>query len=164
MQAEDAAGYFACLVPGKKVLPHTFIVDEAETGDPYAFANQITQEEESRFDAGICYDIYKKLGAHPEEIDGEKGIFFALWAPNAIRASVVGDFNSWDGRRYPMEYHEDSGIYELFIPELTAGIKYKFEMKLATGLTYTRPDPYGNQFLPEEKLRFLRCGSFLSLA
>ncbi|HUM83138.1 MAG TPA: 1,4-alpha-glucan branching enzyme [Lachnospiraceae bacterium] len=150
MQAEDAAGYFACLVPGKKVLPHTFIVDEAETGDPYAFANQITQEEESRFDAGICYDIYKKLGAHPEEIDGEKGIFFALWAPNAIRASVVGDFNSWDGRRYPMEYHEDSGIYELFIPELTAGIKYKFEMKLATGLTYTRPDPYGNQFLPEE--------------
>jgi 1,4-alpha-glucan branching enzyme len=80
------------------------------------------------------------------EFDGTEGVLFAVWAPNAIRVSVVGTFNKWDGRVYPMECREDSGIYELFIPGLEDGTLYKYEIKLADGLTYMRPDPYGNEF------------------
>ncbi len=146
MVMEEETGYFARVLSGKKVIPHCFVADGAEFGDPYAFDNQVTEEEEVRFGNGISTRIYKKLGAHVKEIDGQKGILFAIWAPNAIRVSVVGDFNDWDGRMYPMEFHENSGIYELFIPGLHAGVKYNYELKLDTGLTYTRPDVFGFSF------------------
>ncbi len=146
MVLQDESGYFARVLSGKKPVAHTFIADGVEFGDPYAFENQISEEEEVRFGNGIASRIYKKLGAHSKEIDGQSGILFAVWAPNAIRVSVVGDFNSWDGRMYPMEYHEESGIYELFIPGLSLDVKYNYELKLGNGLTYTRPDPFGTGF------------------
>ncbi len=146
MTMEDESGYFACVLSGKKAVPHTFVAEGTEFGDPYAVENQITGEEEVRFGTGIASRIYRKLGAHVREINGQKGILFAVWAPNAMRVSVVGDFNDWDGRMHPMEFHEESGIYELFIPELEAGCKYNYELKLRTGLTYTRPDPFANAF------------------
>ncbi len=146
MVLQDESGYFARVLSGKKPVAHTFIADGVEFGDPYAFENQISEEEEVRFGNGIASRIYKKLGAHSKEIDGQNGILFAVWAPNAIRVSVVGDFNSWDGRMYPMEYHEESGIYELFIPGLSLDVKYNYELKLGNGLTYTRPDPFGTGF------------------
>ena len=93
---------------------------------------------------GICYDIYKKLGAHPMTVDGVQGVEFAVWAPNALRVSVVGDFNLWDGRRLPMRRLWDSGIFELFVPNLPDGTLYKYEIKAKGGLTYLKADPYAN--------------------
>mgnify|MGYP001622876551 FL=1 len=146
MTQEDT-GYFAVLLPGKKIPRYTFVLGEKdkkrELYDPYAFPPQITEKEEARFQAGICYDIYEKLGAHPMTVAGVEGVYFAVWAPNALRVSVVGDFNSWDGRTCQM-HRLDSGIFELFVPELKAGSLYKYEIKAKGGLTYLKADPYAN--------------------
>ena len=77
-------------------------------------------------------------------MDGEEGTLFAVWAPNALRVSVVGDFNQWDGRIHQMRRLWDSGIFELFIPDAKCGDNYKFELKIKGGMTYLKADPYGN--------------------
>ncbi len=146
MVTEDEAGYFACVLPGRKVHAHTFLVDGEMRGDPYAHGPVLQDEDASRFTAGIAERAYRYLGAHEAEDGGEKGLSFALWAPGAVRASVVGPFNNWDGRALPMEYHEESGIFELFVPGLGSGTEYKYELRLATGLVYTRPDPFATGF------------------
>lgn len=148
MVMEDEAGYFAVLLPEKTVPEYVFLVEE-EDGihtyhDPYIFPSLITMEDEQKFINGICYDIYEKLGAHPMTINGIKGVYFAVWAPNAMRVSVVGDFNHWDGRMHQMNLLPVSGIFELFIPEVSVGDIYKYELKLRDGLTYLKADPYGN--------------------
>lgn len=99
---------------------------------------------------GVHYTVYEKLGAHPLNLDGEDGVYFAVWAPNALRVSTVGDFNHWDGRVHQMR-KLPSGIFEIFIPGVKAGDNYKYEIKLKTGLTYLKADPYGNaaQLRPE---------------
>ncbi|MDY4516990.1 MAG: 1,4-alpha-glucan branching protein GlgB, partial [Lachnospiraceae bacterium] len=112
--------------------------------DPYAFEPQISENETRKFNAGICYDIYEKLGAHPMKINGVDGVLFAVWAPNAMRVSVVCDAVLWDGRRLPMRRLWDSGIFELFVPGLTAGTVYKYEIKAKGGLTFLKADPYAN--------------------
>ena len=144
---EEDGGYFAILLPGKKIPRYTFVLGDKKEGreiyDPYAFPSQITEKEEARFQAGICYDIYEKLGAHPMTVQGVEGVNFAVWAPNALRVSVVGDFNRWDGRTCQM-HCLDSGIFELFIPGLKAGDLYKYEIKAQGGLTYLKADPYAN--------------------
>lgn len=142
MTLEDEAGYFACVLSGKQPVPHDFLVDGETKGDPYAFECILSPGEISRHEAGISDRSYAVLGAHVTEQDGVSGTAFALWAPNAIRVSVVGPFCRWDGRQYPMEFHEESGIYELFIPYISYGTEYLYELKLSTGLVYTRPDPY----------------------
>ena len=73
--------------------------------------------------------IYRKLGSHIREIQGVLGTRFAVWAPNASRVSVVGDFNSWDGRRHVMRLHPGNGIWEIFIPGVGNGALYKFELQ-----------------------------------
>ena len=88
-------------------------------------------------------DIYEKLGAHPMVIDGVAGVLFAVWAPNAVRVSVVCDSVLWDGRRLPMRRLWDSGIFELFVPGMKAGTVYKYEIKAKGGLTFLKSDPYG---------------------
>ena len=95
------------------------------SGSVSSFAPKITEKETKKFNAGICYDIYKKLGAHPMTVDGVQGVEFAVWAPKCMRVSVVGDFNLWDGRRLPMRRLWDSGIFELFVPDLPDGTLYK---------------------------------------
>lgn len=150
MSMEDETGYFACVMSTKKPVPHVFLVDGETKGDPYAFANQITGEEEARFDSGISSRIYKKFGAHQMVIDGQKGLFFAVWAPNAVRVSVVGDFNQWDGRVNPMEFHDESGIFELFIPYLEAGTVYQYELKLKNGEIHKRIDPVADAFAEKD--------------
>ena len=107
MEKEDEAGFFAVLLPKRRIPDYKLKVtfDDGsvqEMTDPYAFAPQITEKETKKFNAGICYDIYEKLGAHPMTINGVSGVYFAVWAPNALRVSVVGDFVLWDGRRLPM--------------------------------------------------------------
>ena len=122
---------------------------EAENGslrkvkDAYNFAPQITRQDTEKFNAGIHYMIYEKLGAHPMKIDDTEGTYFAVWAPNALRVSVVGDFNGWDGRVHQMRRLWDSGIFELFIPDVKDGECYKFEIKARGGLTFMKADPYG---------------------
>ena len=148
MVMEDEAGYFAALIPGDTIPDYVFMIEEEEgvtqVRDAYAYPCQITLEEEQQFMNGICYTIYEKLGAHPMRINGVDGVYFAVWAPNAMRVSVVGDFNNWDGRVYQMNKLPVSGIFELFIPEVPVGSIYKYELKLRDGLTYLKADPYAN--------------------
>lgn len=113
------------------------------TEDPYNFEPLITKREEQMFMEGNWYDSYKRLGAHPVEIDGVKGTYFAVWAPNAKRVSVMGDFNFWNGLQYPMHRMERSGIFELFIPGVGTGSIYKFEVKTQNGSVFQKIDPYG---------------------
>ena len=158
MELADDDGYFAVLVPvSEKDLPkyHYILEDKSgkrtEWGEPYRFKPLITQENTDKFRNGIHYTIYEKLGAHPMTIDNTEGTYFAVWAPNAMRISVVGDFNGWDGRIHQMRRLWDSGIFELFIPGAKKGDNYKYELKLKGGTTYLKSDPYGNaaQMRPE---------------
>ncbi len=148
MEQADEEGYFALLLPGKTVPDYEYIV-EAENGslrkvkDAYNFAPQITRQDTEKFNAGIHYMIYEKLGAHPMKIGDTEGTYFAVWAPNALRVSVVGDFNGWDGRVHQMRRLWESGIFELFLPDVKAGDCYKFEVKAKGGLTFMKADPYG---------------------
>ena len=91
---------------------------------------------------GNHYRSYKKLGAHVIEHEGVKGVFFAVWAPNAKRVSIIGDFNRWDGRHNPMRNRGSTGIWELFIPDLSDGEYYKFEIKTQDDIIFEKADPY----------------------
>jgi len=149
MEQQDEAGFYAVLIPRKSVTGYTLLVTydngiTDEIQDPYAFAPQYSEKELKQFEAGICYDIYKKMGAHPMLIDGIEGVYFSVWAPCAMRVSVVGDFNLWDGRRYQMRRLGDSGIFEIFIPGLAAGEIYKYEIKTQAGEPMLKADPYAN--------------------
>lgn len=110
--------------------------------DPYIFEPVIDPIDVSRFNEGQHYEIYEKLGAHPMKVDGIEGTLFAVWAPNAERVSVVGDFNNWDGRRYPMRKLDYSGIFELFIPGDFVDKIYKYEVRTRAGQTILKADPY----------------------
>lgn len=149
MERMDEDGFYAVLLPRKKIVPYVFsvIYDNEETeefADPYLFEPVIGETDLKKFNVGICYDIYNKLGAHPMERNGVKGVLFAVWAPMAIRVSVVGDFNLWDGRRHPMRRLGESGVHELFIPGLESGQIYKYEIKTKGGKNLLKADPYGN--------------------
>lgn len=148
MEPEDEAGFFAVLIPRKSVADYALLVtydngSTQEVRDPYAYAPQIKEEELKKFEAGIYYDAYEKLGSHVMEIGGVQGVYFAVWAPCAMRVSVVGDFNLWDGRRHQMRRLGDSGVFELFIPGLEAGTVYKYEVKAKNGDAMLKADPYG---------------------
>ena len=147
-EKEDEAGYFAVLLPVRKVPEYRFLIKMGETEkecyDPYAFPCQITEEEEKAFCAGVYYEAYKKLGAHPMEIKGVKGTLFAVWAPNAVSVNIAGDFNGWIGRATIMHRMPMSGIFELFVPGVEAGTHYKYEIKVNGGEVLLKADPYGN--------------------
>jgi 1,4-alpha-glucan branching enzyme len=119
--------------------------------DPYAFPCQLSDFDLHLFSEGRHWHIYRWLGAHQHVADGVSGTLFAVWAPNALRVSVVGDFNRWDGRRHPMRRRGDSGVWELFLPEVTPGALYKYELLQSTGRVVLKIDPYGNaaQMRPE---------------
>ena len=115
-----------------------------ETFDPYAFPPVLTEYDLYLSGEGTHYQKYEKLGAHVREIAGVRGVQFGVWAPNARRVSVVGDFNFWDGRVHPMRHRGSSGIWEIFIPGLDEGEVYKFEILSSVGgLVGLKTDPYG---------------------
>ncbi|KWT90162.1 1,4-alpha-glucan branching protein GlgB [Candidatus Magnetominusculus xianensis] len=117
---------------------------EREFIDPYTFLPVLTDFDLHLMDEGTHYKKYEKLGAHVMTINGIDGVFFAVWAPNAIRVSVVGDFNNWDGRANPMRIRGMHGIWELFVPGMQEGDVYKFEVKgRYQGYIGTKSDPYG---------------------
>ncbi|MBQ35834.1 MAG: 1,4-alpha-glucan branching protein GlgB [Candidatus Latescibacteria bacterium] len=111
------------------------------TRDPYSFLPMVTEFDQHLFNEGRHHRIYEVLGAHEREVDGTTGVHFVVWAPNAPRVSVIGDFNGWDGRRHPMRSLGASGLWELFLPGLGAGTVYKFEVVSPAGQLLTKADP-----------------------
>ncbi|MFA9462004.1 1,4-alpha-glucan branching protein GlgB [Thiohalorhabdus methylotrophus] len=115
--------------------------------DPYTFGPRLADFDLHLFREGRHWHAYNFLGAHVHEADGETGVLFSVWAPNAERVSVVGSFNQWDGRRHPMRARGDSGVWELFVPGLHPGELYKFEIRSrVTGEVLLKSDPYGRRF------------------
>ncbi len=112
--------------------------------DPYAFPSQITDFDMYLLREGKHLYSYEKMGAHLREIEGVKGVNFAVWAPNAMRVSVVGNFNGWDARYHPMRLLGESGIWELFIPDLGEGEVYRYDIRSHhNGYHAMKSDPYG---------------------
>jgi 1,4-alpha-glucan branching enzyme len=115
--------------------------------DPYSFIPVPDADGLARLAAGHSIDAWRLLGAHVTAIDGVQGVLFSVWAPNAERVSVVGDFNRWDGRRHPLNVHGASGVWTLFIPGLGSGAIYKYEIRNRdNGTVHLKADPYARQF------------------
>jgi 1,4-alpha-glucan branching enzyme len=110
--------------------------------DPYAFPPTIGELDQYLFSRGVHYQLYKVMGAHLASIEGKSGVRFAVWAPSAKRVSIVGDFNHWDGRANPMRTMGYSGIWEIFIPGIKQGDKYKYEIKTQKGEILIKSDPF----------------------
>jgi 1,4-alpha-glucan branching enzyme len=145
--------FFECFIKDAELPAHYKILWVDKNGyshenyDPYDFGTQLPEFDQHLFGEGKHWHIYKKLGGHLHNVDGVDGVLFTLWAPNAGRVSVVGDFNRWDGRCHPMRSLGGSGIWEIFLPGLKAGSLYKFEiLNRYTKEILLKTDPYGQQF------------------
>ena len=156
MEMADEEGFFAVLIKDKSKFEYDYLVTlsdgtKAEIKELYNYPPMISEREARKFNAGLHYEVYNILGAHPKKINGVQGTGFAVWAPNAIRVSVVGDFNHWDGRVHQMRRLSDTGIFELFIPDVGEGDIYKYEIKIKGGLIVLKADPYafGAQLRPD---------------
>ncbi|MCE5232429.1 MAG: 1,4-alpha-glucan branching protein GlgB [Mizugakiibacter sp.] len=153
MRRIDAHGLFEWDIAGEE-LPGDYRLrwigprgDEHSARDPYAFAPELDRDELDRFNAGVHRRAWRLLGAHVLERRGVAGTRFAVWAPNAERVSVVGDFNGWNGRRHPMTARGSSGVWELFVPDVAPGTLYKFEVRHRdSGQVLLKTDPYGRAF------------------
>jgi 1,4-alpha-glucan branching enzyme len=114
--------------------------------DPYSFDLQLQESDLRLFQQGKHWYAYRFLGAKTHLVDNISGVLFSVWAPNAKRISVVGDFCNWDGRYYPMFCHAEYGVWELFIPNLKANTLYKYEILGADNNIYLKSDPYAQGF------------------
>lgn len=149
MEKIDDAGVFQVNIGNKKIFDYQLEVTDYDGNtqkifDPYSFEPVISNFDLFLFGEGNHYKIFDKLGAHPLQIKNVSGVNFAVWAPNAKRVSVIGDFNNWDGRQNPMRARKNSGVWELFIPGLKNFDKYKFEIKTQENYILKKSDPYGN--------------------
>ncbi|MGB3694490.1 MAG: 1,4-alpha-glucan branching enzyme [Spirulinaceae cyanobacterium] len=149
MKAVYHPNFFECEIDDTELNNYQLRIKEGErervTYDPYAFRSpKLTDFDLHLFAEGNHHRIYEKLGAHSTEVDGIKGVYFAVWAPNARNVSILGDFNQWDGRQHQMRQCNKS-IWELFIPEIATGEHYKYEIKNYEGHIYEKSDPYGFQ-------------------
>ncbi|SEF92409.1 1,4-alpha-glucan branching enzyme [Eubacterium ruminantium] len=151
MEKVSEEGFYGIYFPTKKFKKnkYRFVTEYYDgttvtTADCYSFDGLFTDYDAYLFAEGKNYDIYNKMGAHPMTIDGVKGTYFAVWAPDARRVSVVGDFNMWDGQLNPMQIHSVSGVYELFIPDVLPGAVYKYQILTRYGDILYKADPYGN--------------------
>ena len=114
--------------------------------DPYQFSCTISELDLHLFGEGRLLQGYRMLGSHAVNMDGVDGVRFAVWAPNAERVSVIGEFNNWDGRVYPMRMHGSSGVWEIFIPEIRQHALYRFEIRNRNGHVMVKSDPYAQGF------------------
>ncbi len=151
MQRIEGTDVFQWNGDSKEVTEHYIINRTNSSGisvhhyDPYNFLPQISEFDLHLFSEGKHWHAYRILGAHAHQVDGIDGVLFATWAPSAQRVSIIGDFNQWDGRKHPMRIRGSSGVWELFIPGLTVGELYKFEIKSNDGSLHSKMDPYGQQ-------------------
>ncbi|MCA9470826.1 MAG: 1,4-alpha-glucan branching protein GlgB [Nitrospirales bacterium] len=149
MSALSSEGVFeaSCAIDAR-ATGYRFLVEDrvgtkTECRDPYAYGPVLSEYDLHLFGEGKLYKAYDKLGAQVCRHEGIEGVSFAVWAPNATRVSVVGDFNAWDGRRHPMRLREGYGVWELFIPELMEGDVYKYEiLPQQGGPPLLKADPY----------------------
>ncbi len=145
-------GFFEVLIPGREDVFHYQLRATLHSGeihqffDPYSFLPTLSEQDLYLFNQGNEHRIYEKLGAHLRVIDGVPGVSFAVWAPSAARVSVVGNFNHWDGRYYPMRPLGCSGVWELFIPGIGEGELYKYEILDQEKNILIKTDPYGSYF------------------
>jgi 1,4-alpha-glucan branching enzyme len=146
-ELKDPSGLWEALLPKAK-LPLAYELevdyDDGRTftlRDPYSFLPTLGDLDLHLAMEGRHEELYERLGAHVRELDGATGTAFAVWAPNARSVAVVGDFNSWDGRLHPMRSLGASGIWELFVPGVQEGAKYKFELRAQNGRLLIKADP-----------------------
>ena len=143
----DERGFFVGVIPNCRHFfayqLQVFWGNESQiVEDPYRFHPMIDDLEQWLLSEGSMLRPYEVLGAHFMECDGVSGVNFRLWAPNAKRVSIVGDFNYWDGRRHPMRFHPKSGVWELFLPKVCLGQLYKFELIDCFGNLRLKADPF----------------------
>ena len=153
METEDEEGFFACLLPERKMIPYRLRVlwqdgEETLSEDPYAFLPEAEVADLRRFEAGNAPDAWRFMGAEETQSDGVSGTMFTVFAPHAMRVSVVGDFNRWDGRRCQMRRLDEGGVFRLFVPGVSRGALYKFEIKDRARKLYLRADPYARAAEP----------------
>lgn len=131
--------------------PYRLRISEGELSrdiaDPYQFPPHLSAEDLHLFSSGKLRQGYRVLGSHAITLNGVNGTRFAVWAPNAERVSVVGEFNQWDGRLHPMRSHGGSGVWELFIPEIKTCALYRYEIRNRdSGNLLTKTDPYAQGY------------------
>jgi 1,4-alpha-glucan branching enzyme len=156
MAQHHPAGFFEAVFRGEAAtFPYRLELRDAAGAvrvieDPYRFPSTLSDYDRHLLAEGTHYLASDKLGAHPAVVDGVAGTVFAVWAPNARRISVVGDFNGWDGRWHPMRLHPSNGIWELFLPGVGEGERYKFEIRARSGEPIAlKSDPFAFAFEPE---------------
>ncbi len=143
-----ADGFFQALLPGTnrscdyRVRITTWEGSEETYEDPYCYGTIMGEVDLHLFAEGNYRQIYENFGAQLRTIGGIRGVYFAVWAPNAQRVSVVGDFNVWDGRVHPMRRLLGSGVWELFLPGVKEGAHYKFEIRTHAGALLLKSDPF----------------------
>src|SRR3990170_3944351 len=141
-------GVFAARLRGAS-LPLRYVLEVSYPGestvtfsDPYAFSPTLGELDLHLTAEGRHEELYERLGAHPTRVDGSDGVSFAVWAPNARSVSVVGDFNDWDGRAHPLRSLGGPGLWDLFLPGVEPGARYKFEIRTADGSILLKADPF----------------------
>lgn len=151
MQRVHEGGLFEVFLESRKLpVVYRFEFEGADGAvwveeDPYRFLPTVSEEALHLFNEGTHHRIYKVLGAHARVCEGVQGVGFAVWAPHAQGVSVVGDFNFWDGRRHRMRSLGGSGVWELFIPGLSEGLLYKYEI-VCGGPPFLKTDPYATYY------------------
>ncbi len=155
MARRPGTDLFEAAVPGFAGQPHELAyrlrIDwktggSGEVEDPYRFGRILGDFDLHLLAEGTALRLHEALGAHPIEVGGVAGVHFAVWAPNAQRVSVVGQFNGWDGRAHPMRRLLPHGVWEIFIPGVGPGEVYKFELRSKAGDVFAKADPCGLLF------------------
>ena len=144
------AGFFVGFISASLLPERVALIAQAHQGahswrwvDPYTFGPVLGPIDDYYFSAGTHLKLFDKFGAHPMMFEGVTGVHFAVWAPNASRVAVVGEFNGWDGRRHIMRRRTDSGVWEIFIPDLPVGTVYKYELYDSEGRVLPlKADPF----------------------
>ena len=162
LTCQDEEGFFALFV--RKKLSGLYKVktvfkdgSEKLEYDAYQFKPVFDKKILEKFAAGINYEVYNYLGAHKDVVNGIEGVRFAVWAPEAVRVSVVGSFNAWDGRCHIMTKSEEYGVFEIFVPDVKAGDLYKFEICKKGGEVVMKSDPYGFLFERSSEMASIVC-------
>ena len=147
MQQVDARGFFAAVLPAGAPdyafkVRYPGVQTASIVNDAYRFPSCLQSLDSWLLGEGMHLRPYETLGAHLVEHEGAKGVHFSVWAPNAQRVSVIGEFNKWDGRRHVMRHHADIGVWEIFVPDVAFNALYKFEIRDAGGHVRQKSDPY----------------------